>query len=375
MSRAGPPGRFRSRRRAALCRRAALALAALLPATGCLPRTGEGAGEPVNIRVRQGAPFAEVTDSLAAHGIVKWPGLFRQYARFRDAATRIKPGTYAFRAGSGWDLVLDALVDGRFLTVRLVLPEGIPARDVAARLADITHGSADSLRAVLEDTASAGRWEVPGPTLEGYLYPSTYDVAVDATAQSLIDLLVRTYKEVWTPGRRARADSLGLSEREVVTLASIVEKEAVHAGEMPLIAAVYHRRLRIGMALQADPTVQYALGEHRTRLLFADIQRVKDHPYNTYTRPGLPPGPIAAASERAIDAVLNPAAADYLYFVARPDGTHVFSRTLAEHNRAVAEMRRLRREAERARLPSPSPSPSPFPPPPSPSLSSCPTSA
>lgn len=336
-------------------------LAGLLLA-GCLPRTGEGTGEPQTVKVRQGAAFGEVTDSLAAHDIVKWPSLFRHYARFRGLATKVRPGTYAFRAGSGWDVVLDALTEGRILTTKLVLPEGIGVADVALRIAAIAGVDADSLAAVLQDTASARRWGVPGPTLEGYLYPSTYDVPVDAGAESLIDLLVRTYRRVWTPERRARADSLGMTEREIVTLASIIEREAVHPEEMPIMSAVYHRRLRIGMLLQADPTVQYALGEHRTRLLFADIERVKDHPYNTYTQPGLPPGPIAAASERAIDAALDPADVEYLYFVARPDGTHVFSRTLAEHNRAVAEMRRLRREAERTRndpVPPASPSPAP----------------
>ncbi len=354
------PTRRRAPRRAP---RSSTLLAALLvlAAGACLPRTGDGSGEPLRVRVRQGASFGEVADSLAAHDIVEWPGLFRQYARFRRMATRIRPGTYAFRTGTGWDVVLDALVEGRILTTKLVLPEGIGVDEVATRVAAITHDDPDSLRAMLEDTASARRFDVPGPTLEGYLYPSTYDVPVDASANDIIDLLVRTYDEVWTPERRARADSLGMSEREVVTLASILEKEAVHPEELPLMSAVYHRRLRLGIALQADPTVQYALGEHKARLLFADIERVKDHPYNTYSRPGLPPGPIAATSERAIDAALNPADVDYLYFVARPDGTHVFSRTLAEHNKAVAEMRRLRRAAQQSHEPPPPPAPAPAP--------------
>jgi UPF0755 protein len=148
---------------------------------------------------------------------------------------------------------------------------------------------------------------------------------------------------VWTAERQAAADAMGMSQREVVTLASIVEKEARRAEEMPVISAVYHNRLRIGYPLQADPTVQYALGDHRDRLLFADIERVRDHPYNTYHRTGLPPGPIGAPSERAIDAVLQPEDTEFLFFVARADGTHVFTRTLAEHNRAVAEVRRQQR--------------------------------
>jgi UPF0755 protein len=136
-----------------------------------------------------------------------------------------------------------------------------------------------------------------------------------------------------------------MSEREVVTLAAIVEKEAKVAAEMPAIAAVYHNRLRIGMALQADPTVQYALGVHRSRLLYAAIDSVADNPYNTYRHPGLPPGPIASPSRRAIEAVLYPAEGRYLYFVARPDGSHVFTSSLDEHNRAKAAAQRERAAA------------------------------
>ncbi|MGD8277022.1 MAG: endolytic transglycosylase MltG, partial [Gemmatimonadota bacterium] len=185
----GAPPRRRARRRS-------LALLLLLGAGACLPRTGDGTGEPVEVRIRQGASFGEVADTLAAHDIVRWPGLFRQYARFKGTATRIRPGTYAFRAGTGWDVVLDALVEGRILTTKLVLPEGIGVADVAARIAAITHDDPDSLRVILEDTASARRFDVPGPTLEGYLYPSTYDVPVDASAETIIDLLVRTYDDV-----------------------------------------------------------------------------------------------------------------------------------------------------------------------------------
>jgi UPF0755 protein len=154
--------------------------------------------------------------------------------------------------------------------------------------------------------------------------------------------MVGRYRQVWTEARRARAAAIGMDEREVVTLASIVEKDARSWGERDTISAVYHNRLRIGMALQADPTVQYALGTHQTRLLYEHIDSVADHPYNTYSRRGLPPGPIASPSEGAIDAALNPAAVDFLYFVARPNGSHIFTRSLAEHNlarRQVAGMR------------------------------------
>ena len=318
----------------------AVAAATLLVACG-----GEGQGEPVRVGVPQGASFAEVTDSLAARDIVSAAPLFRIYARITGAATRVRPGTYAFRRGTGWGQVLEKLEAGDVLTARVVVPEAWDLERIAPRIAAATSAPEDSVFALLMDTASARRWAVPGPTLEGYLYPATYTLPVDAPVDRVVDAMVAAYKDVWTPERRARADSLGMSEREVVTLASIVEWEARLPTEMPRIAAVYHNRLRIGIPLQADPTVQYALGEHQARLLYAHIDSVADHPYNTYHIQGLPPGPIASPSARGIDATLSPADDDALYFVARPDGSHVFSRSLEEHNRARAAIRRERAAA------------------------------
>jgi UPF0755 protein len=317
---------------------AAVLLTAACAATGDSP----GVGDELRVRVPPGASFRAVADTLAADGIVRFPTAFRLYARATGAAGRIRPGTYGFRRGAGWRHVLDALVAGRVLTTRLVIPEGLDTGGIAARIAEMTGADADSLRAQLRDPALAARLDVPGPGLEGYLYPATYTLPVDATVDAVIAQLVERYRRVWTDERRARAEARGLTEREVVTLASIIEKEARRAEEMPLIAAVFHNRLRIGMPLQADPTVQYALGVHRERLLYAAIDSVADNPYNTYRHRGLPPGPIASPGERAIDAALEPADAPYLYFVARPDGTHIFTRTLAEHNRARVEARRLR---------------------------------
>jgi UPF0755 protein len=152
--------------------------------------------------------------------------------------------------------------------------------------------------------------------------------------------MVEHYRALWTEERIAQAEELGLTTQEVTTLASIVQGEARQTHEMPVISGVFHNRLRIGYLLQADPTVQYALAERRSRLLYADIDSVADHPYNTYTQPGLPPGPIGAPGREAIDAALHPEAHDYLYFVARPDGTHIFTSSLDEHNRARVEARR-----------------------------------
>ena len=309
--------------------------------------TGEGSGPVQRVHVRPGASFSEVADSLEAKGIVRAGPLFRVYARIQGDSRHVKPGTYGFRSGAGWDDVLADLRAGRVLNSRLVIPEGWDTRKIGVVVAEITELSVDTVMAALLDTAAPAALGVPGPTLEGYLYPATYTFPVDPPLDTVIARLVARYKEAWTPARDSAAAAIGLNQREVVTLASIIEWEAKKPEEMPLISAVYHNRLRIGYPLQADPTVQYALGEHQRRLLYAHIDSVADHPYNTYKRQGLPPGPIGSPSDRAIDAALNPAAGEFLYFVARADGSHVFTNSLDEHNRAKASLRRAADAAAR----------------------------
>lgn len=327
--------RFQPRTRAAL---AVPLLAVALPACG---GNDPGSGEPVRVHVPRGASMTQVADSLAAHDIIDGAFAFRMYARFRGAAGSIQAGTYEFRRGAGWNRLLDDLASGRVVNERVVIPEGWTLRRIAPGLGSITGMSGDSVLALLMDSATASRHGVPGPTLEGYLYPATYTFQPDLPLDTMVAAMVDRYRAVWSPERRARADSIGLSEREVVTLASIIEAEAKHRDEMGRISAVYHNRLRRNYPLQADPTVQYALGEHQDRLLYAHIDSSADSPYNTYRRPGLPPGPIGSPSEAAIDAALAPDRVPFFFFVARPDGTHVFTTTYAEHQRAVAESRRL----------------------------------
>ena len=316
-----------------------LAVGAALVLAGC---SGDGTGDPVLVTIPAGASFAQAVDSLDTYGIVRAPWAFRLYGRATGAASRIKAGTYAMRPGSGWRTVLDALESGESVTARVVVPEGWEIARIAPRLAEALRLDPDSVLVALSDTTAIHRWGVPGPSLEGYLYPATYTFAFNTPLDSAIAVMVRTYRDLWTPERQAHADSIRLDEREVITLASIIEKEAVLPDEHATISSVYHNRLRIGYPLQADPTVQYALGGHRARLLYADIDSVADNPYNTYRIRGLPPGPIGSPSQLAIDAALQPAETDYLYFVARPDGSHVFTRSLEEHNRAKVAMRRLR---------------------------------
>lgn len=303
-------------------------------------------GSRVEVTIPPGASFGAVVDSLEARGVVGSPTLFRLYARVRGDDRRVQAGRYALPTGAPWKDVLAALTEGRVMTVLMTVPEGYRLTQMAPRIAVVAEVGEERVLEALRDTAVVERYSVPGPGLEGYLFPDTYRFASGVPVEAVIEAMTLRYKRFWTPERRARLDSLAMTERALVTLASIVQAEARRVDEMPRIASVYHNRLRRGWLLQADPTVLYALGGYRERLLFAAIDSVADSPYNTYRQPGLPPGPIGAPGEHALVAALYPADEPYLYFVAWPDGTHVFSRTLAEHNRAVAASRRERSRAQ-----------------------------
>jgi UPF0755 protein len=283
---------------------------------------------------------ATVADTLAAHGVVGWPGLFKVYVRLKGAAGDIKAGTYDLPRGAGWSQALDVLVAGRVVTIALTIPEGFTVRQIAQRVAPIADVTEDTAARQLLDPTLADSLGTPGPNLEGYLFPETYRFAQNVPVRAIAAELVARYQAVWTPERRAALDSIGMSEREITTLASIIQAEARWEDEMPLISAVFHNRLRRRMRLQAGPTVQYALESHQSRLLYSHIDSVADNPYNTYTHAGLPPGPIGSPGAAAIDAALRPAPVPYLYFVAREDGHHEFSRSLREHNQAIQRIRR-----------------------------------
>jgi UPF0755 protein len=327
--------------------RALTGVCAIAFLAACGPREGGGTpeGPPVRVTVARGSNLTAVADSLAAKRIVDSAEDFRKFARSREADTRLKPGIYEFQRGTRWSEIVEKLVAGDVVKVRVVVPEGFRMRQIADRLAKAAELPADTVYHRLLHDSAAARYQVPGPTLEGYLYPATYTFPLGTPLDSMVGQMVRTYKRQWTPQMRQRAQALGMDEREVVTLASIVESEAKEWSERPTISAVYHNRLKRGMRLEADPTVQYALAERRARLLFRDIEAVAENPYNTYRNRGLPPGPIGSPSKGAIEAALNPAAVDYLFFVARPNGTHVFTRTFGEHTAAVRAARREAREA------------------------------
>lgn len=326
-------------------------LAALLLAVGVgawyatTPPAGVlGGGETVEVVVPAGSGALAIGRQLRDEGLIRSPRLFAFAARARGVESSLKAGRYRFTAGMGWRELLDVLALGEVVTFPLTVPEGFTVRELAPLVAEATGSTADSVLRLALDSAFVAHAGVPGPTLEGYLFPETYRFAEGVEPAAVLLEMADRYHDYWTAERRARLDSLELDERALVTLASIVEEEARVAEERAVIAGVYTNRLEIGMLLQADPTVQYALGEPKERLLFADIDRVADDPYNTYTHTGLPPGPISSPGKASLDAALYPADVPYLFFVARTDGSHEFTRTNREHVNARNRIRRERGE-------------------------------
>lgn len=317
-------------------RLAALGLAGLLALGAC----GD-AGQPVRrVRIPQGATFAAAADSLKSAGVLGSPRLFRMYAAVTQRDRDIKAGTYLLEPGLSWNDLIDALTAGRGIEHSVTIPEGLPLREILPLLARGTGAPLESLWHAARDSSLRARLGVPTPDLEGYLFPDTYRFMYGTSAREAVRDMVRRFEEVWDTRWDARLTELGRTRHEILTLASIVEKEARLDAERPVIAAVYHNRLRQNMPLQADPTVQYALGEHRTRVLYRDLK--VDSPYNTYRNRGLPPGPIASPGRASIEAALYPANVPYRYFVAHPDGHHEFRVTFEEHTAARRMVQRRR---------------------------------
>ena len=300
---------------------------------------------PERVTVPPGATFGAVTDTLAAHGIIASRRVFKLIARIRRVDRTVQAGVYEFPPGTQPWNVLAVLAKGAAVSQKFTVPEGLTIPEVAT-LAEARLGlPADTVLAAASDGAAASALlGYPVRSFEGFLRPETYTLPFGVHADELVRLMAEGFKSGWEPDWTARLDSLRMTQLQLVAFASIVEGEARADDERETIAGVYHNRLRIGMALQADPTVQYAIfltsGRRKSRLFERDYQ-IKS-PYNTYLHPGLPPGPVNSPSRRSLEASLYPAKVPYLYFVAGPDGRHVFAKTYAEHLRNIAQIRRLK---------------------------------
>ncbi len=291
-----------------------------------------GGGEKV-LTIRPGESFRSVTRSLLSLGLIRSPLRFRLYARHADRHRDIKAGEYAFEGPVSPRDILDRLVEGRVKLYRLTIPEGLTAAQIADLAAATGLIESRAFSEAAMNREAAARFGIEADSLEGYLFPDTYHFPRGTTAAAMVETMVGRFEDVMTEERRARARALGMSPHEVVTLASIIEKETGAPEERPLIASVFHNRLARGMRLETDPTVIYGIPDFDGNLTREHLRTPT--PYNTYLIQGLPPGPIASPGEAAIEAALHPADSDYLFFVSRQDGTHQFSRTLEEHRAAV----------------------------------------
>jgi UPF0755 protein len=320
-----------------IIRRSAFTLGAVIAAAFATACGGAG-GAPVRVTIPPGATMRVASDSLARAGVIHSARLFRAYAFVLRRDRGIKAGTYLLGRDAGWNVVLNDLRAGKGLVHIVTIPEGFAISQIAPLLASKLDVPIDSVQAAARDTALLHQLDVPTPTLEGYLYPDTYIFSMGTTARAAVTTMVKRFEQVWKPGWTERLDTLHLSRNDVMALASIVEKEARVPQERPVIAAVYLNRLKHGELLQADPTVQFALGKHVARVFYKDLE--VDSPYNTYRHKGLPPGPIASPGRPSIEAALYPANVSYEYFVAFPDGHHEFRMDLAGHEKAKLEARK-----------------------------------
>jgi UPF0755 protein len=301
----------------------------------------QGSGDGTELRlfsVERGSSMGQVARELEAAALVRDARALELLARLRGCAEKIQAGEYELSATwTPWQ-ILDRITSGQVKTYTTVLPEGIRASEIAERLEQASLVDAESFLAVVRDESFVASLGIGAETLEGYLYPETYELPRSLPPEEVAKIMIAQFERAWheiEPAAREQA----LSKHEIVTLASIVEKETAEPSERPLIAAVFLNRLERRMRLETDPAVIYGIENFDGNLRRHHL-RDADNPYNTYQIAGLPPGPIANPGIDALRAVVEPAESDYLYFVSKNDGTHHFSRSYREHVNAVNRYQR-----------------------------------
>ncbi|MBI4491243.1 MAG: endolytic transglycosylase MltG [Chloroflexi bacterium] len=300
---------------------------------------------PRRFQVREGQSAAEIGQALEQQGLIRSALVFRTLVRTRGVESKLGRGEYELRATMATGEIVDVLVAGSVARGRrFTIPEGWRAAEVAQRLETQGLVKAEAFLAVVAAPARIAPFHqlVGEPSsLEGYLFPETYEVELNASAEKIAELMVRQFDQQFDAELRRKARAVGLTLHQAVTLASIVEREAAVSQERRLISGVFHNRLKAAMPLQADPTVQYAVANQNPRAAAAlgfwkqELQPedlALPSPFNTYQVKGLPPGPICNPGLASLQAAVDPQPTEYYYFVARQDGSHVFARTLDEHN-------------------------------------------
>ena len=307
-----------------------------------LEATPSTAHEERIIEIPRGWGPQRIAGLLHERGVVTDAEHFSLFLRWRDAAPGLRAGEYRFWTDQTPDQVLDVLLHATEVTYSVTLAPGLRIEEMAARVEEAGRGSADRYVELARDTDFVAGLGLPlarpPENLEGILVPETYSFSRDADEEAVLRAQVRRFVEIWDEARIARAAEIGMTPYDVVVLASVVEKETAAPSERPLIAGVFHNRLRKGMRLESDPTIIYGLQNYDGNIRRSDIRR--PHRWNTYVIPALPPTPIASPGVEAIDAVLHPTETKALFFVSRNDGTHHFSETYAEHARMVRKYQR-----------------------------------
>ncbi len=293
--------------------------------------------EKVTLSVTTGMNARDIARQLVEERVLLSRYPFLVWVRVRLASASLHVGRYQFKRDRAAFWIVDDLIRGRTETVHLTVPEGFASWQIGERLEQVGIGTKEQFLQV-----------VKADGLEGFLFPATYDLSAALTSKEAARVMSEEFDRRWTSDFEARAQAIHMGKRDVVTLASIIEREIRVRDELPQVAAVYHNRLKIRMKLDADPTVQYAFGYWKTNLTYDDYHNTKS-PYNTYLRPGLPPGPISNPGLDAIRAALWPAESNALYFVAQEDGRHTFSVSYREHTNKVNKRNR-ERKAKKAML-------------------------
>ncbi|RMG58753.1 MAG: endolytic transglycosylase MltG [Deltaproteobacteria bacterium] len=296
--------------------------------------------EPKQVVVEKGEPFRDVVKKLAREGVISSEHFFAFLGFVTGSTKKIQAGEYLFPAPSRPVHVLSKLVRGDVRKYYVLIPEGANVYEIAERLADMGLVDRERFLSLATSREVARKFGIDSRSLEGYLFPDTYVFVKGMGEEAILRVMVERFREVVTPEMEERAREMGLTLDQVITVASIVEKETSVDSEKPIIASIIYRRLKKGMRLQMDPTVIYGLKKWDGKLTREDLRT--PNPFNTYVIKGLPPGPISNPGEKSIRAALYPADTDYLYFVSRNNGTHYFSRTLREHINAVNRYQRRR---------------------------------
>lgn len=304
--------------------------------------------EKVKITIPKGASLNDIADSLESIGILSNRKMFLMAVKTSGYEKEIPAGRFTFSNPYNNNSIIRQLVNGSPLKKRVTILEGWTARQIAEHLSETLGLDANEFIHLCFDEQFVRQLGIPGRTAEGFLFPDTYYFFEGEDAESIIRKLIEEYKKNITEALIRRASELNFTEIEWITLASIIEGEAIFNDERARISGVYHNRLSRGMRLQADPTIQYIIQDAPRRILNRDLKI--ESPYNTYMIEGLPPGPINNPGQESILAAIYPEKNDYLYFVARGDGYHTFSRNQTEHNRAKRKFQQIRRKVWRDKM-------------------------